>query len=118
MSIAPGQEDTGAVLEAAETAAIDGAVSVKGRSPWQIFWARLKRDKVTVVALIVSCLFLVVGAISPFLARWGVLNPDENHPELVQDLGSMPGGFGGGMSWQHPLGVEPGTGRDMLSRIL
>jgi peptide/nickel transport system permease protein len=118
MSIAPGQEDTGAVLDAAETAAIDGAVSIKGRSPWQIFWARLKRDKVTVVALILSCLFLVVGAISPFLARWGVLNPDENHPDLVQDLGSMPGGFGGGMSWQHPLGVEPGTGRDMLSRIL
>ena len=35
MTIAPGtgQEDTGAILEAAETAAIDGAVAIKGRSP-------------------------------------------------------------------------------------
>ena len=58
MTIAPGtgQEDTGAILEAAETAAIDGAVAIKGRSPWQIVWGRLKRDKVTMVALIASSL--------------------------------------------------------------
>ena len=56
MTIAPGtgQEDTGAILEAAETAAIDGAVAIKGRSPWQIVWSRLKRDKVTMVALVAS----------------------------------------------------------------
>ena len=58
MTIAPGtgQEDTGAILEAAETAAIDGAVAIKGRSPWQIVWSRLKRDKVTMVALVASAL--------------------------------------------------------------
>ena len=33
-------------------------------------------------------------------------------------LGSLPEGFGGGMSWDHPLGVEPGTGRDIFARIL
>ena len=118
MTIAPGQEDTGTRMEAAESAAIDGAVSIKGRSPWQIVWSRFKRDKVTVVALVMSVLFLVLGAVAPLLAKLGVLNPDDNHPDLVQELGSLPGGFGGGMSWAHPLGVEPGTGRDLLSRIL
>lgn len=118
MSIAPGQEDTGAVVEAAESAAIDGAVSIKGRSPWQIVWARFRRDKVTMVALVLSIFFLVLGAISPLLARLGIIDPNAQHPELVQELGSLPGGFGGGMSWSHPLGVEPGTGRDLLSRIL
>ena len=118
MTIAPGQEDTGAIIEAAETAAIDGALSIKGRSPWQIFWSRLRRDKITVIALVLSIFFLVLGAIAPVLANLGVLKPNDQHPDLVQELGSLPGGFGGGMTWEHPLGVEPGTGRDLLSRIL
>ncbi len=118
MTIAPGQEDTGAVLEAAETAAIDGAVAIKGRSPWQIVWSRLRRDKVTMVALFGSALCIVLAIAAPILAHYGILKPDLNNPDLVTGLGSLPEGFGGGMSWSHPLGVEPGTGRDIFSRIL
>ena len=120
MTIAPGtgQEDTGAILEAAETAAIDGAVAIKGRSPWQIVWSRLKRDKVTMVALVASTLCIVLAIASPILAHFGIIDPDLNHPDLVTGLGSLPEGFGGGMSWDHPLGVEPGTGRDIFARIL
>ncbi len=116
MAIAPGQED--AVGLAVESETIDGAVAIKGRSPWQIFRARLRRDKVTVAALVLSILFLIVGAISPVLAKMGVLKPNDQHPDLVQEVGSMPGGFAGGVSLAHPLGVEPGTGRDLLSRIV
>jgi peptide/nickel transport system permease protein len=118
MSIAPGQEDTGAVLEAAEEAAVEGSGAIQGRSPWQIVWARFRRDKVSMVALVLSVLFLLLGVMAPVLARLGVIHPDENHPNLVLELGSLPGGFGGGMSGAHPLGVEPGTGRDLLARIL
>ena len=120
MTIAPGtgQEDTGAILEAAETAAIDGAVAIQGRSPWQIVWSRLKRDKVTMVALVASGLCIVLAIASPILAHFGIIDPDLNHPDLVTGLGSLPEGFGGGMSWDHPLGVEPGTGRDIFARIL
>jgi peptide/nickel transport system permease protein len=120
MTIAPGtgQEDTGAVLEAAETAAIDGAVAIKGRSPWQIVWGRLKRDKVTMVALFASALCVLLAILAPFMAHFEIIKPDLNHPDLVKGLGSIPTGFGGGMSWEHPLGVEPGTGRDILARVL
>ena len=120
MTIAPGtgQEDTGAILEAAETAAIDGAVAIKGRSPWQIVWGRLRRDKVTMVALFASALCIILAIASPLLAHFGIIDPDLNHPDLVTGLGSLPEGFGGGMSWDHPLGVEPGTGRDIFARIL
>src|SRR4029450_31653 len=111
MTIAPGQEDTGAVLEAAETAAIDGAVAIKGRSPWQIVWGRLKRDKVTMVAMVASTLMIILAILAPILAHFEIIKPDLNHPDLVTGLGSMPTGFGGGMSLEHPLGVEPGTGR-------
>ncbi len=117
MTIAPGQEDTGDGV-AIDTAATDGAVAIKGRSPWQIVWGRLKRDKVTMTAMGASILFILLAIVSPFLASAGILKPDDLHPDLVTGLGSMPGGFGGGISLSHPLGVEPGTGRDVLSRIL
>ena len=118
MTIAPGQEDTGAVLEEAETAAIDGGVAIKGRSPWQIVWSRLKRDKVTMVAMVASGLMILLAILAPIMAHFEIIKPDLNHPDLVTGLGSLPEGFGGGMSWEHPLGVEPGTGRDILARIL
>lgn len=127
MSLVPGQEDSGdgidvvdaPATEAEATAsAADGAVAIKGRSPWEITWARLKRDKVTMVALCASVFFILLGIIAPILDKLGVIQPDLQHPDLVTGLGSIPEGFGGGMSWSHLLGVEPGTGRDLLARVL
>ena len=117
MTIVPGQEDTGDGL-ALDTAALDGAVAIKGRSPWEIVRNRLKRDKTTMASLVLSVLFVVLAILSPILAKVGVLDPNTTHGDLVTGLGSMPDGFAGGISWAHPLGVEPGTGRDLLSRIL
>ncbi len=116
MTIAPGQQDTES--RDIDTVETDGAVAIKGRTPWEIVRSRLRRDKVTMVALVVSILFLVLGIISPLLSRFGVIAPDLFHLDLVTGLGSVPDGFGGGMSLKHPLGVEPGTGRDLFSRIL
>ena len=97
---------------------VDGAVAIAGRTPWQIVMRRLRRDRVTMVAFGASVFFVALAAIAPLLARIGILNPDQTHPELVQGLGSMPEGLMGGVSWSHWLGVEPGTGRDLLSRIV
>lgn len=98
--------------------AIDGAVAIQGRTPWQIVLRRLRQDRVTMVAFGASVFFVVLAALAPLLASLGVLNPDQTHPELVQGLGSMPEGVMGGVSPSHWLGVEPGTGRDLLSRIV
>ena len=113
MTIAPGtgQEDTGAVLEAAETAAIDGAVAIKGRSPWQIVWSRLRRDKVSMIALVMSTLMVLLAILSPILAHFEIIKPDLNHPDLVTGLGSMPTGFGGGISGEHLLGARCRAGQ-------
>ena len=115
MTSAVGQEDTDTRLDE-EDQFSDGVVAVKGRSPWEIVRMRVRRDKVTMVALVFSTLFLVIGIISPLLANLDILKPNRQHPELVTGLGSIP--ENGGISWEHPLGVEPGTGRDLLSRIL
>jgi peptide/nickel transport system permease protein len=98
--------------ETAETA------QIVGRSPWQIAKARLRRDKVSMAALIVVCLFLLMALAAPVLDKLGVIDPQTFHNDLVTGLGSVPNGAFGGASLAHPFGVEPQTGRDVLSRLV
>ena len=63
-------------------------------------------------------LFLLAALLSPLLDAMGVIDPYGTNPKLVTGVGSLPTGPLGGMSIDHWLGVEPGTGRDMFSRIL
>jgi peptide/nickel transport system permease protein len=120
MTVAPGgspiTEDAGAT--GIDVAALDGAVAIQGRSPWQIVRSRLLRDKVTMVALVVSVLLILLAILAPLLSALGVLDAYSTNDKLVQGLGSIPEGPFGGVSPSHPLGVEPGTGRDLLSRLL
>ncbi len=96
----------------------DGAVAIQGRSQWQIVWNRLRRDKVTLAALVVCCIIVLASLLAPLLAAWGVIDPQKVNSNLVTGIGSMPPGPLSGASAQHWLGVEPGTGRDLLARIL
>jgi peptide/nickel transport system permease protein len=121
--IAPAQStdatiETDVLATSTAAAAADGAVAIQGRTPWQIIRARVGRDKVTMTALVFTILFVIVAATSPLMVTLGWIDPNSNHSELVQGLGSMPEGTLGGISGSHWLGVEPGTGRDVLSRIV
>ena len=119
MTVAPGQSELVEQADLdAEPTALDSIVAVQGRSPLEIVRARLRRDKVTLLAFAFSLLFVILAISSPLLVKLGLLNPTDFHPKLVQSLGSMPDGFLGGISKSHWLGVEPGTGRDLLSRIV
>lgn len=118
MSMTPGQlGETDAGVAAPEAPAEAGS-GIKGRSPWEIFRHRLRRDKVTLVALFFAAFFCLVAALAGQLQSWGLIDPQTTHPDLVTDLGSLPTGFGGGISASHPLGVQPGTGIDLLSIII
>lgn len=46
------------------------------------------------------------------------LDPNTFHQDLIDPTTSLPKGGLGGMSGDHPLGVEPKFGRDILARIL
>ncbi len=89
---------------------------VISRSPMQLAVRRFRKDKLSLVALILVVIFVVAAAVAPLLVKLGVLNPDGNHQDLVDAL-SLPIGRFGGMSWSHPLGVVPQTGQDTLSRV-
>jgi peptide/nickel transport system permease protein len=90
---------------------------ITGRSPAQIAWLRLRRDKVSMVALVLCILITLLAIAAPFLNSAKVLQPYAFHGNLVGGLGSMPTGPWGGMGWSHIFGVEPGTGRDVFSRV-
>jgi peptide/nickel transport system permease protein len=96
-----------------------GTVDVQGRSPLQLAWARFRKDRIAMVALTVTMIFILMAILSPILYKVGVLDPYTFHPELLDYAsGNFPTGWGGGISLQHPLGVEPQSGRDVLSRLM
>ncbi len=67
-------------------------------------WRRLRRDKMGMIGLTITALFVVIALVGPFFAPY---DPNVgNFSEINQ-----------GISWSHPLGTDD-LGRDMLSRIL
>jgi peptide/nickel transport system permease protein/oligopeptide transport system permease protein len=90
--------------------------AIQGRSLGQIAWLRLKRDKAALVGAGVIVFLILAAIFGPFLAQ----DPLLYHQDLIDPTYQRPrtGIFYSGISWDHWLGVEPSTGRDMLSRIV
>ena len=96
-----------------------GRVEVKGRSPLKLAWTRFRKDKLSMLALTVTMLFVLAAIASPILEKVGVLDPYTFHQDLLDpSTGGYPKGFWGGISIHHPMGVEPQSGRDVLSRLM
>jgi len=106
-----------ASVEPVDSAEAPAPKGIVGRSPRQIAWYRLRRDKVSLVALVVVVVVAVLALAAPVLRSMGILDPYGFNPKLIGGFGSMPTGGYGGISLTHPFGVEPGTGRDVLSRV-
>lgn len=87
------------------------------RTPQQIAWARFRRNKTGIASAIAVLFFLVLAYGAPIITRLFGLSSTETYLEGLDDQG-MPTGFGGGISWQHPFGLEPGAGRDVFAMLL
>lgn len=111
MTVLQGAEQESAVAE------VVGIPGIAGRSPAQMAWTRLKRDKVAMGSLTVIILVVLVAVLAPVITRLLGLTADFNG-KLIHD-GGLPGGpMHSGISWSHPLGIEPLTGRDLMYRLL
>jgi len=91
---------------------------IVGRSPSQLAWMRLKRDKTGMISLGVLVFFIVVALAAP-LIQWlyGQGGPEQGHSELL-DLRGRPFGTAGGVSGDHWLGLRPERGQDMLLQLV
>ncbi|MDC5695947.1 ABC transporter permease [Intrasporangium calvum] len=91
-----------------------------GRSPGQVAWDRLRRDKVAIVCAGVILFFVLVALFAPLLTSLQSVDPVTGtradpyttHTELL-DLNGFPSE---GMSSAHWLGIEKGLGRDLFAR--
>lgn len=90
------------------------AVDVAQRTPKQIAWGRFKRNKVGVYAGISSIFFVAIGFFAPIITRLVGVNPRDTYEGTMTEF-AMPIGKWGGISLDHPLGIEPGTGRDVFA---
>jgi ABC-type dipeptide/oligopeptide/nickel transport system permease subunit len=78
---------------------------------------RFKRNRVGMVAAWVSIIVLMLSLLAPLVCKVLGINPDELNLEVIDSSG-IPTLPNGGISWQHPLGLTPGIGRDLLANLL
>lgn len=102
-------------LEVVEEILVDAPIVQ--RTQRQIAWGRFKRNKVGVFSGCVALLFALAALLAPVITRLLGLSNSKTYPEALNQF-AMPIGNWGGMSSAHPLGVEPGAGRDLLSLLL
>jgi peptide/nickel transport system permease protein len=86
-----------------------------GRSLRQIVWARLRRDKVAIFCFGIVIAMYLIAVVGPLL----VPDPSQVFDKgSISEFGGRPKLPNGGMSPEHPLGVEWGTGRDIFGQLL
>ncbi len=116
----PGLPDSGALPVAVAEPEVPTYTAIQGRSLGQIAWRRLKRDRVAMVGAGVVVFLIIVAIFAPLIVDWFGTPPNDPHRELIDEAGGTlaPIGPWGGMSWDHLMGVEPQSGRDIFSRIV
>jgi peptide/nickel transport system permease protein len=114
------EEISGKVFQLAENAVLeveDSAQDFAQRTPRQIAWMRFRRNKVGVASAWIAIFFIAAAVLAPLITRLLGLSNTLTYPDTLNDY-AMPAGKFGGITLKHPLGVEPGTGRDVLSLLL
>jgi ABC-type dipeptide/oligopeptide/nickel transport system permease subunit len=103
------QDSGGTVTDAA----VPTPSAIAARSPLQLFWRRLRQDKVAIVALGFIGLLILVAILAPQIVKiFGAHPPNEQNPDALDEFGSAAAPGNG-----YLLGTD-GLGRDVFSRVL
>lgn len=104
---------------AAQTLApVAASGGVVGRSPWQIAWRRLRRDRVALGGGAVVVLLVLVAVGAPLIVALLGHPPQEFHYEKIDPDLQVPTGTFGGIGPDFLFGAEPVNGRDIFSRVV
>ena len=100
------------------------AKEIAGKSPTQIAFTRLRKDKVAVVCVIVAVFLVLVAVCAPLITRffdiyWDVSDPNAPNTTDVLAFDGYPkvGPPFYPFTWDHPLGVAPRKGYDNLAYL-
>ncbi|MFF3324732.1 ABC transporter permease [Streptomyces sp. NPDC002889] len=82
-------------------------------------WRRLRHRPSALAAALVLALLVALALAAPLLAVIEGQDANTYHDGLLDSArGGVPHGSFGGVSGEHWLGIEPGTGRDLFVRLL
>ncbi|CAM3215286.1 ABC transporter permease [Nocardioides dubius] len=107
-----GAEAAGAAVDIAAP-----VTSVASKSPMQLAMGRLRKDKLTLISLAFVVFFILAALTAPLAVHvFNIIDPLKTNQDALDSFG-RPNAAWGGISWSHPLGLEPSVGRDTLSRV-
>ena len=105
---------TGAAELLHEPSGDAAALEVAARSPLELFWRRLRGDRVAMAALGVVILLVLVAVFAPLIVKlFGAPKPNVTDSSALDEFGT-----GLPPSADHLFGTETGTGRDVFSRVV
>jgi peptide/nickel transport system permease protein len=87
--------------------------AIAARSPFELFWRRLRHDKVALTAAAFIVLLVLCAIFAPLIVKLvGATGPTDQNPEALDSFGTPTG-----PSSDHIFGVDQ-LGRDVFSRVL
>jgi peptide/nickel transport system permease protein len=89
---------------------VEVSQQVIGRSPWELFWRRFRRDKVALGGALIVIVMFLIAILAPVLASF-THGPNDVHLETLDSFGIPTGPQAG-----YPFGVDT-AGRDLMVRV-
>lgn len=91
----------------------ESAAEIAARSPLELFWRRLRDDKVALVALGIVVAMVLIAIFAPLIVKvFGLPDPNTQNDDLLDSFGSPTG-----PTSEHLFGVDE-RGRDVFTRVL
>ena len=94
-----------------------GDTGLVSRSPRELAWRRFRANKIALPAAFASFSIAFIAIFAPLIAWVINVSPTDRDASAITARGETIGKLGG-MSLNHPLGVEPGIGYDLLARLM
>jgi ABC-type dipeptide/oligopeptide/nickel transport system permease subunit len=92
---------------------VEASEEIAARSPLQLFWRRLRKDRVALVSLGFVVFLVIVALAAPLIVKiLGLPGPYVQNLNLTDEFGSPLGPSGA-----HPFGVDQ-LGHDVMSRVI
>jgi ABC-type dipeptide/oligopeptide/nickel transport system permease subunit len=91
----------------------DTTAAIAARSPLELFWRRLRDDKVALTAAAFIVFLILIAILAPLLVKLvGTTGPTDQNPKALDSFGTPTG-----PSADHIFGVDE-LGRDVFARVL
>jgi peptide/nickel transport system permease protein len=93
-----------------EQTSVEVSQQVIGRSPWELFWRRFRRDRVALGGALIVLMMFAIAILAPVIAGF-THGPNEVHLDRLDSYGIPTGPQAG-----FPFGVDT-AGRDLMVRV-